>query len=94
MEKRGAQNQKGSLLYKMQLTINFEQPINKPWWSGIPCQKMQYFDLLSQNVPLEDIMKPWTIEDYEILNKNTETNNRQMDKPNKIRRYRNRRTNK
>lgn len=38
--------------------------VNKPWWTGLPCKKMHYFDLLSMNVNINDISKPWNIQDY------------------------------
>lgn len=49
-----------------QLTMNFEENVNiiKQWWSGIPCKAWDYFDLLANNIELEDISKPWLIEDY------------------------------
>lgn len=47
-----------------QLTIDFTEPVNKPWWMGIVCKPMEQFDLLSQGFDMEDIMRAWEIEDY------------------------------
>lgn len=55
------------ILREMKLRFPVEplpRKIEKPWWSGICCSQMHYFDLLSMNVEINDIMKPWLIQDY------------------------------
>lgn len=40
--------------------------VYKPWWSGLPCQEMWYFDLLARGCDLEDLSKPWLVEGYPL----------------------------
>lgn len=49
---------------KNQLSFDFTTQINKPWWMGIVCKPLHYFDLLSQGCDVNDLMKTWEIEDY------------------------------
>lgn len=40
--------------------------VYKPWWSGLPCQEMWWFDLLACGCDINDLWKPWLVEDYPL----------------------------